>query len=118
MFAAEQPDFFTHASLATFGGATLAVVVVTNTMRKAFKITTPIVPLAIALVVAYVVAGVTGALHQALDFLIVFLNGCLLFCTATGAQETVVAGASGDVTGQARSQSAVPFVSSWLRIPG
>ena len=110
-------DFFTAESLVTFGGATLAIVVVTNTFRKLTKRDWLAVPFIVALVLAMVVAGAQNALGELIGWVVAFLNGCLLFCTALGLQETITSGKEGQLTSATREQRrrrSLPFFSSWL----
>src|SRR5580704_13183461 len=87
-FLAESPpasaSFFTGASLATLASALTAVVVVTNTFRRIFGRDWVLVPFVTSLIAALVAAASVGGINKPIDWLIVFLNGCLLFCTAFG----------------------------------
>ena len=83
-------EFFSWTSLATLGGATIAVVVVTNTARKLLKWDTLWIPFVVSVLVLFGTALSTGALTSIQAGLITFLNSCLLFCTALGINDTVV----------------------------
>jgi hypothetical protein len=112
-------DFFTWGALGTLAAASGAVVVVSNTVRRFTRLTGPVVPFVVSLLITF--GG--GARSHALgdwdwsDWVITFLNSCLLFCTATGAQETVVAGAQGQAPSPLQPHGAkpTPFWSSWVR---
>jgi hypothetical protein len=83
-------DFFTGQSLGTFAGASGAVVVVGNTLRRVSGRELLWLILLISLLFSYLAADITGHPHSLADFGLVALNGCLLFCTALGINETVV----------------------------
>lgn len=112
-------EFFTWTALGTLAGATTAVVVVTNTLRRVIGWRTPVVPFAVSLAVTIGLAGRAGTLSGIEGWTIAFLNGCLVFCTATGAQETAVEvatpGPAGGTRAQAASIEKPPWLSSWLR---
>lgn len=110
-------SFFTIDSFGTVAGSAAAIIVLTNTCRKITRWITPLVPFVFSLIVAFLAAGAfAGKLENATDWIIAFLNSCLLFCTATGAQEVVVSGANAQDAERASRQSSnpVPFFSSWL----
>jgi hypothetical protein len=83
-------EFFTWNSLGTIAGASAAVCIVTNTIRKLFSWSSPIVPFGVALIITVVGSWQIGTLQKIGDYGLAFLNSCLLFCTATGAQESAV----------------------------
>ena len=112
------PDtFFTWASLGTVTGAALVVVIVSNALRKAWRIRKPWLPFVVSLIVAFAGAAAAKTLGAWADYLVTFFNACLLFCTATGMHETVVAGAKGDDGDKAQLhlRKPVSFLSSWVR---
>jgi lysylphosphatidylglycerol synthetase-like protein (DUF2156 family) len=98
----------------------LAVVVVTNTFRKLTKRDWLAVPFIVAIVLAMAVAGAQNALGEIIGWVVAFLNGCLLFCTALGLQETITSGTQGQLASATREQreqrrnQPLPFFSSWL----
>lgn len=111
-------SFFTMDTFGTALGCSGAIVILTNTFRTLTRRTTPLVPFVISLIVGFVVAGVfAGKLHSGADWLLAFLNSCLLFTMATGGQETVAAAGKAQEPGGVTRQSAKPvrFFSSWLR---
>lgn len=110
-------EFFTRESVLTFAGASGATLILTNTVRKLFRLETVWVPFAISLVLAFVIAGSTDALGGFLDVVLAILNGCLLFCTALGLQEGVVASATAKEEERPTRQAKrpVPWLSSWVR---
>ena len=112
MILATANDFFTSASFVTFGGASSATWIFSNTARRLLRRDSAFIGFLIAVVVSFVVAASTDALGSALDVLIVFLNGCLLFLTAAGMQEAAVAVATPQETGKAKPQARMPV--AWL----
>ena len=82
-------DFFTETSISTFGGATLAVFLVLIVARRLLKLTTPFVPFVASLVISFVLSGHDGKLANGFGWLLAGLNALLLFCAATGMNETV-----------------------------
>jgi hypothetical protein len=110
--------FFTTDSFATVAGCTGAIILVSNTVRRVTRLTTPLIPFAMSLVIGFVVAGgLAGKLNTPMEWLLALLNSCLLFCTATGGQEIAVTGSQGKAPGPVAQQSSEPvdFFSSWLR---
>ena len=108
--------YFSWTALSAIAAASTAVVVVTNTLRRALRLRSPVVPFVVSLLVAFAAAAVARTLVAWPDFLLTFLNACLLYCTATGAQETVVEGAKGKAeTGGLQSAKPLRWFSSWLR---
>ncbi len=111
-------DFFTWTGIGSLTAAVAAVVVVTNTARHLLKIDSPWVAFVVSMVVVYSLALVNGVLHGPADYVISFLNACLLFCTAVGANQSAVAGAgqrSGDP--QAYGQRDIHWLQPWFRRP-
>jgi hypothetical protein len=117
LLAAANSDFFTAESLLTFGGASTATVIVGNTIRKVFKQDAVWIPFVVALLLAIAAAGAGGQLSKASGWLITVVNGCLLFCTASGIQETLVTAATATETGGGQQQSKRPvkWLMPWFR---
>ena len=88
-------DFFTKASLLTFGGATAATFVVPNALQAAFGFNPRWLALAVAELIC--LAAVASAHGDAVEYLIALVNGCLVFCSAAGA--TTITGHGVDATG-------------------
>jgi hypothetical protein len=111
-------SFFTLDTFGTAVGCSGAIVIVTNTVRTLSRRTSPLIPFIISLIVGFLVAGVfAGKLHSAVDWLLAFLNSCLLFTMATGGQETAATARQAQGPGGVAQQAAGPvhFFSSWLR---
>jgi hypothetical protein len=114
-----DPSYFDLTTFATVTGGVVVVVVVSNTLRRVTRVGTPIIPFLASLAVGYFGAHVTGHLAGLGDAALAFFNSCLLFCTATGAQETIFEGSKGQLLNQETKQSLirpkVPWLSSWVR---
>lgn len=113
-------EFFTIDSLGTIAVASTVIIVVTNTVRRVFGLGHILVPFLVSLLVCFGVAQQADKLASVADWAIAFFNACLLFCTATGAQETVIGGLKGQPEGDARLHSVrrtgpLRWASSWLR---
>lgn len=110
--------FITWTSLGTIAGASAAILVVSNTIRKIFGIRSPIVPFAVALIITFGGAyKAAGSLPNFYDCGLAFLNSCLLFCTATGGQEVIVDIKTTKPEGkpERHGKKKIKWFSSWLR---
>jgi hypothetical protein len=110
-------NFFTGQSLGTFAGASFGVTIVGNTLRRVSGRELIWAILLISILFAYVAAEITGHPHSLVDLVLILLNGCLLFCTALGINETLVsAKQQADNTGKPKPQAArtIGWVGSWL----
>jgi len=110
-------NFFTPSSIATLGGASVAVMAITNTLRSVFKWTSPVVGFVTALVVAFFGAILSGALHSVGDYVVAIINGFLLYSSAAGIQETAIRSAQAQPleSRQATPPPPVKWLSSWFR---
>ncbi len=105
-------NFFTLTSIVSFGGASLALVVMTNTLRKLTGWNSPWIPFLGSLIIVVVAAYQLGTLKNVLDGFVVLLNACLLFCNALGINEGIApSGRAGGALPQGRK--AIRFFSSW-----
>lgn len=95
-------EFVTTTSILTFGGASLAVLLISTTIQRVTARNWIVIPFAAAMVVGFVVAIESGSLRGPLDWLVAFVNCCLLFCTATGANELVAGRPAGGTAPQGR----------------
>lgn len=107
-------EFQTTASILTFGGASLAVLIISATIQRVLAKTWIGIPFIISLGVGGVVAWYSKSFnpHSALDWLVAFVNCCLLFLTATGANELAAQRPAGGFTQQKGPPKG--FFSSWL----
>lgn len=110
-------NFFTPSSIATLGGASVAVMVISNTLRTLFKWNSPFVGFITALVVAFLAALISGSLHGLVDFIVTIINGFLLFSSAAGIQETAIRASQGQAIAspESRTQEPIKWLSSWFR---
>jgi hypothetical protein len=88
--AAGLPDqFFTTVNIGSVAIATSAIIVVANTFYSLFKLPQKWTAIVVALLISYL--NVMLAVEvQWYDWVLAFLNGCLLFCSALGLNEIVV----------------------------
>jgi hypothetical protein len=88
--AASLPDqFFTAVNIGSVAIATSAIIVVANTFYTLFKLPQKWTAIVVALLISYLnVVLMEGV--QWYDWVLAFLNGCLLFCCALGLNEIVV----------------------------
>ncbi|MGD8353168.1 MAG: hypothetical protein PVJ01_03305 [Pseudomonadota bacterium] len=92
-------DLFTLASLGTFTGAVMAVVVIVNTIRHVFNWGPRWFGLALSILVSFVAFYITVYIGEGpgvktpglLKYFIILLNGCLIYTSAFGVQNTVIA---------------------------
>lgn len=114
--AAPSQDFINETTIATLGGATTAVVVVSVVLRRVFGVNHPGVPLMMALLISFGLAFDADSLDTAMGWLLALVNACLLFCAAIGANETLVELKTGRPVGEARQQGRrrLPFVTSYF----
>jgi hypothetical protein len=97
-------QFVTPESILTYTGATVAVVAISTTLRKVTGSNSIWIPFITSLVIGFVVAGASGSLNSLLEWLVAFVNCCLLFCTAIGANEFIAS--------KSKTQELVP--SKWF----
>jgi hypothetical protein len=108
---AVQPEtLFTPINIASYGIATLAVNVTTNTFFRLFGAPPKWTAFGTALVIAYVLVGMQTAPHW-FDWVLAFFNACLLFCSALGLNE--VGSAATNRSGQGFIGLRSPF-KSWF----
>ena len=116
-------DFFTVSSLSTFGGAVTVVVVILNTVRHAFNwgprwfglIISVLVSLGALLIATSVpaeaAAGESGGSGIA-SWIVAVVNGCLIYTSAFGLQNTVVTPRSGGSGSGVSLQSVASYPSA------
>jgi len=109
-------QYFTWQSLGTLGGASVGVVVVSNTLRVLLKRDSPWVGFIVSVLLTYVTAYYSSRLLSVLDFLLSFLNACLLFCTAAGVNHLALE-AKPTPEGQPKPYGArqMKWLSPWFR---
>lgn len=97
-------DFFTLASFATLTGCVVAVVVIVNSLRHALNWGTRWFGLTLSILIAFVALQLTVSVGDTpktvnlgwFKYLTVFVNGCLIYTSAFGIQNTVVVQASSE----------------------
>jgi len=114
-------DFFTLASFGTLAGSVAGAVVIINTLRHAFNWGPRWFGLIVSILVAVVAWQITassGAHSKTVDlgfvrYLIVFFNGCLIYTSAFGIQNTIVTEKPGMSFQSLRREDKLRFRSPW-----
>lgn len=108
-----MPDqFFTATNILSVGAATAAVALVANTLYSIAGVSRKRSAFLTAIVLAYLPIFIEKT-PQTYEWVLGFLNACLLYCSALGINEMAAASAAkgrGFIRGRA-------FISSWLRPP-
>ena len=112
-------DLYTVATLATFAGSSGAVLILYNTFRRLFNRESVWAAFLLSMVVSFVVALATGSLKGPLGFFLAFLNGCLLFSSAAGAQQALASQPPGQPSPRevgigGHPDRPIRFFSSWF----
>lgn len=107
-------QFVTVASIGTFTGATGAVWAVSNTLRRAFNIDRPYIPLLVSIVVAYAIVISSGS-HSVLDYVLALVNACLLFLSAAGVQQAASADLTSGRGTQRHGRQRVTWFTPWIQ---
>ena len=109
-------SFYTLQSLATVGGASAAVIIISNTYRKLSKSDSVIPPFVISLIISFVGAFEANAWLGVTEAFLILLNSCMLYCSALGVQETVVSVVNRPPPGTISEQGKEPvkWLSSWI----
>ena len=110
-------EWVTRASIAGFGVASAGVWAVSITFRKLLNRDSVWIPFIAAMLIAFGLARNAEALNNWLDWLVAFINGCLLFCSASGINETAVNAVTKKPAGMIKPQAARPvtWFQSWFR---
>ena len=96
-----------------FGGATIAVLAVSNTMRAVFKWTAVGIPFVMSLLLSYAIADRANLLDDLFSYVLAGVNGCLLFCSAAGTQEVIAS--QGQALSVPKEQRGTTWRSSWFK---
>ncbi len=109
-------EFFTVASVSSLAVAASAVNVTANALYRYAKVDQKKTAFVGGLVIAYLNVFVKINPHWA-EWLVAFLNGCLLFCTAMGINDVLVAPARPRRKGMLPSQvhEGKAFFTSWWK---
>lgn len=89
MATALTAQLFTAVNIGSVTIATSAIIVVTNTLYTLFKLPQKWTAFAMAMIIAYLNVIFSQG-PQWYDWLLAFVNACLLFCSALGLNEIVV----------------------------
>lgn len=112
-----NPDWFSPTSLTSFGGASLAVNVLVNTLRKLVtKKWSTATTRRVGFAICFLIAGCAVMLQSPMDlmswFLLMPLNACLLFCTALGMNELCEKTTKRNIKGIVEESG---FFESWIK---
>jgi len=105
-------ELFTPLNIATFGIAVAAVNSAANALRAMFGLDPRKTAFIASLVIAYLIVGMKPA-PPWYEWILAFFNACLLFCSATGANETAAV-LTPAPPGKGFLKEA-PFYGSWFR---
>jgi hypothetical protein len=111
-------NLFTINTIGTYAGASVAVMVVSNTIRALFKIESAWISFLVAIFIS--ILGTFGANGIDINFAnvgIAFLNACLLFFSATGIQTATVSSLTPKEAGTVRKfgKDKVKWFSFWFK---
>ena len=110
MSAGLTGQLFTAVNIGSVTIATSAIIVVTNTLYTLFRLQQKWTAFAMALIIAYLNVMFSDT-PQWYDWVLAFVNACLLFCSALGLNEIVIK------SGKAQTKEPVQegrFFKSWL----
>ena len=110
MSAALPGQLFTAVKIGSVTIATSAIIVVTNTLYTLFRLQQKWTAFIMALIIAYMIV-IFSAAPQWYDWILAFVNACLLFCSALGLNEIVV---SSKKTSGKEVASHAGFFKTWL----
>lgn len=91
---ANNQDFITLQSLSTFGGASVAVWVLSNTLRVLLNQNSRWFPFSVSMIISFISTNLAGTAENIISLqysITAILNGCLLFLNALGLQTTMIA---------------------------
>jgi hypothetical protein len=111
MSAVLPGQLFTAVNIGSVTIATSAIIVVTNTLYTLFRLQQKWTAFAMALIIAYLNV-LFSAEPQWFDWILAFVNACLLFCSALGLNEIVVS--SKKTTGKDVAEFS-GFFRTWLQ---
>ena len=110
MSAGLPGQLFTAVNIGSVTIATSAIIVVTNTLYTLFRLQQKWTAFAMALIIAYLNVMFSDT-PQWYDWVLAFVNACLLFCSALGLNEIVIK------SGKAQTKEPLQegrFFKSWL----
>jgi len=107
-------EYTSWQSIATLGGASGLVFAATAGLKKAFGLEWKALPLLLSFAVVYIAAFHNGDVHDVWDFLLISFNAFVLYMTATGVNEAVIAAVRPDTPKPEPYKRTKKFLSSWL----
>lgn len=113
--AGAPQEFITFKTFGTFAGASGITYVLANTLRQLTKFNSPWVPFLCAEAVAFIGSYYLGNLKDIGQVILAALNGCLLFLTASGAQEGIASAAQPAGAVKEHSAEPVHWAGSWFK---
>jgi hypothetical protein len=114
---ATSEEFLTIKALGTFTGASTGTIVVSNTLRYVLRKDVVWLPVVIAICFAALQSSIVGAEWASPDtYLLIALNGMLLFCTALGANQTLAAVVHPEDSSRVKAQGGerLSWLTAWL----
>ena len=108
-------NLFDIKAIGTYAGASLAVVMLTNTFRKLTGINAAWPAFVCSLVVSGIGAYAADSLKDIIGVFVAVLNACLLFCSALGIQETALQAKPQGGGARPQGRGKVDFLSPWFR---
>lgn len=117
-------DFFTIGTFATLAGCVFSTVLIMNTIRHSFKWGPEWFGLIISILVAIIaynissegsLGDITNNESKITNYFIVFMNGCLIYTSAFGVQNTVINSIEkkDDLEYQSPTRNTITFFSKW-----
>lgn len=85
-------EFFTTEALGSFAGVTAATIAVGNAVGYLLNRNIKFVPFLVSVGLCLLLAGEAKSLSDVIGWVVAFVNGCLVFCTAAGLQVTALRG--------------------------
>lgn len=116
----DTKEFFTITSISSLAVAASAVNVTANALHRFIRIDPKKSAFIAALLIAYLNIFVNGNFHWA-EWIIAFINGCLLFCTAMGINDVLESPPSPPVRtrklfpGSTNELTRKPFFVTWRK---
>lgn len=110
-------NFFTFESFGTLGGASVAVIVVSNTYRTLFNSDSAMPAFIASVMISFVGAYSSDSWKGVPEAFLILLNSCLLFCAALGILETGLGIKNKPMPGEIRefARSKVAWFSPWFK---
>jgi hypothetical protein len=108
-------NFLTPATVITYGGASVAVMAVSNTLRTMAKVDSPWVPFVVSVLVTIGGAIYAKPTWDFITVLLILVNSCILFSTSAGIQGTAIYAAKPTNMVKPFAGKPVGWLSPWLK---